>query len=303
MTVTNISELNDWLDAKTVVALGSFDALHKGHVEVVLAAVEYARKNGLVSVVQLVDIPNRQKINSSKKQYEILEQLGVDVVLNQNFSESFRTTRYDEFISEYIAKKYNATAVFVGENYRFGYMAEGDTNSLVEGCKALGICAFVKKCLKLDKIISSTEIRKFITDGEMERAIEYMGRPFALLGKVIHGKALGRTLGFPTANIDIPKGFVVPKQGVYATKIKVCNKNYEGITNVGTRPTLGEEMPNIESFIMNFDGDLYGKDIEVEFYKRLRDIREFESLEDLKGQLEKDKNSACEYFMIRKVCN
>lgn len=301
MTCTNISELKDWFDVKTAVALGSFDALHKGHIEVISAAVEYAKKNGLLSVVQLLDIPNPNRINCDEKRYEVLNRLGADIVLEESFTPEFKAISCERFVAEYLADKYNAAAVFTGENYRFGYMAEGDTQKLTELCERYGIRAFVKKCLKLDKIISSTEIRKFITSGEMERAIEYMGRPFTMLGEVVHGKALGRTLGFPTANIEIPEELVVPADGVYATQVKIDEKVYEAITNVGARPTVGEERPNIESFIIDFDGDLYGKDIAIEFFAKLRDIIEFENLDELKAQLERDKAAAREYFMNKKT--
>ncbi len=302
MVCTNVNDLNKFGGRKTAVALGTFDALHKGHIRVISAMVEYARANNLLAVVQLLNTPNNQKINSHEKKCAILREMGVDVVLDEAFTPEFRAIKYDEFVSEYIGKRYNAAAVFTGDNYRFGHNAEGDTQKLTELCQKLGIAVFVKECLVLDKVVSSTEIRKYIFLGEMEKTTEYMGRPFSMHGEVVHGKALGRKLGFPTANMEIEPGYVVPKNGVYATKISWDDgKSYLAITNVGAKPTVGDEKQSVESYLFDFDGNLYGRFIEVEFFTRLRDITEFKSLEELSKQLTEDKRKALEFFEKEKA--
>ena len=191
-----------------------------------------------------------------------------------------------------ILKKYNAAAVFVGENYRFGFMAEGDVERLRDICGEFNIGVFVVPyVLERDKVVSSSAIRRFVEKGEVEKARDYMSRPFSLSGEVMHGNGVGRKHGFPTANIRIPQEQIVPKDGVYATRINVDGKIYQGLTNLGTKPTVKIDKRNIETYIMDFDGDLYGKKIEIEFLKRIRDTKKFESLGALKKQIEEDKKS------------
>ncbi len=293
MIVTNSNELKNLTgDKKTAVALGSFDALHKGHTEVIGSAVRYARKAGIPAVVQLVEVPCATRVNTLERRIEILERLGADIVVVEEFSPKFKSVGYKEFVSDYLAERYKAEAVFSGDNYRFGHMAEGDTEKLEEECKKYGIRVFVRNCVKLDKVISSTEIRGLIREGKMEKVHEYMGRPFSVSGEVIHGKALGRTIGFPTANINIPKDIVKPKDGVYLSKVLFDGMIFYGVTNIGAKPTVDVEEKNIETYIKDYKGDLYGKTIQVQFLKRLRDIQKFDSLEMLKNQLEEDKKSA-----------
>ena len=290
MIVTNSNDLKLHIDGKkTAVALGSFDAMHKGHTEVIGGAVAYARQNDIPAVVQLVEIPRDVKVNTLEKRIKILEKLGADIVVIEEFSPEFKSVGYKEFVSEYLAERYNAAAVFSGDNYRFGHMAEGDTMKLHEECSKFGIEVFVKTCVKLDRIISSTEIRGLVRDGKMEKVNEYMGRPFSVSGEVVHGKALGRKIGFPTANINIPEGVVEPKEGVYLSRVLVEGMVFYGITNIGAKPTVDVAERTIETYIKDYRGDLYGKVIEIQFLKRIRDIQKFDSIEGLKAQLEKDK--------------
>lgn len=299
MTVTNSNELKNYIkNKKTAVALGSFDALHKGHTKVICRCTEYAAKKGLLSVVQLVEIPNPKRVNTLEKRLEILEAMGADIVVIEEFSPEFKKVSYDEFVREYLVGRYNAAAVFSGENYRFGHMAEGDTQKLTAECAKFGVEVFTEKCVQLEGVISSTEIRNFVENGDMEEATRYMGRPFSLSGRVVHGKALGRTLGFPTANIEIPDGFVIPKSGVYATRVLIDQKSYFSVTNVGAKPTVNDEKPSIEAYIFDFDGEIYGDKIQIEFCKRLRDIKKFENTAQLSGQIEMDKQTTKKYFEI-----
>ena len=208
-----------------------------------------------------MEIPNPKRVNTLEKRLEILEDMGADIVVIEEFSPQFKRVSYDEFVREYLVNRYNAAAVFSGENYRFGYMAEGDTQKLTAECAKFGVEVFTEECVQLEGVISSTEIRRFVEKGDMEGAARYMGRPFSLSGRVVHGKALGRTLGFPTANIEIPHGFVIPKSGVYAARVVIGQKSYFSVVNVGTKPTVNDEKPNIESYIFDFDGEIYGVEI------------------------------------------
>ena len=299
MTITNSIELKNYVkDKKTAVALGSFDALHKGHLKVICGCIEYAQKNGLVSVVQLVEIPNSKRVNTIEKRLEILDDMGADIVVIEEFSQQFKEVKYRDFVEEYLAKRYNAAAVFSGDNYRFGYMAEGDTQKLMAECGKYGIEVFVSDCVRLEGTISSTEIRKFVENGDMEKATLCMGRPFSLSGRVVHGKALGRKLGFPTANIEIPDGFVVPQCGVYAAVVVVGKDRFYSIANVGAKPTVNDKKPNIEAYMFDFNDEIYGDEIQVEFCKKLRDIKKFENIAELSRQIERDKLDAEKYFGV-----
>ncbi len=295
MIVTTNFELKKYLTKKTAAALGTFDAVHKGHMAVIKNAVEYAKKENLIALVQLVE-SGCERVNSLQKRLKIFEEMGVDIVVVEKFTEEFRKVAYQDFVSEYLAKKYNAGAVFTGENYRFGHKAEGDVQKLSELCSQYGIEVFVQKSVVIDTVVSSTQIRKFVASGNLEKVSEYMGRPFSVSGIVVSGKALGRKLGFPTANIEIPENTVMPPCGVYATRVLSGGKWYFGITNIGTKPTVEDEKPNIETYMLGFSGDIYGKEIEVEFHKKLRDIIKYGDVGELKNQIEKDKVTAKEYF-------
>ena len=296
MIVVNSSEIRKFTEKKTSVALGSFDALHQGHTRLIKMAADIARGRGYTSLVQLFRIPpggyNSQGalecVNTLEKRLSILESMGVDMVVIEDFDESFRKTGYKDFVAEYIDGKYNAAVVCAGYNYRFGFKAEGDTSSLVEECQKLGVDVHIQECVRLDRAISSSLIRETVRCGDMEKAARYMGRRFSLCGEVVKGRQLGRVMGFPTANINLPDGIVVPSEGVYKTYVVIDGIQYTGITNVGGKPTVNIRELNCETHIIGFDGDLYGRQIEIEFCSRIRNIQNFESIDELKMQLEKD---------------
>lgn len=292
MKVTNSSELKRYLNKKTAVALGSFDALHKGHVQVIGEANNFAKDNGLLSLVQLVEMPRlAERVKTLEQRLDILESMGVDIVVIENFTEDFKAVGYKEFVARYLNGVYNAKAVFAGDNYRFGHLAEGDTHKLSKECKKYGIDVFIQPCVELEGVISSSRIRDLVKGGKMEKAFELMSRPYSIRGEVVHGRGIGRSMGFPTANIDIPKNMVIPKDGVYLSRVLFESQEFCGITNVGSKPTVDVSNKNIETYIAGYDGDLYGETIEIEFLKYLRGIRKFDSLEELKTQLEKDKEN------------
>lgn len=287
----------------SAVALGDFDAIHKGHIEIINSAGEYARENGLLWAVYMFSRrPNKmgKSINTLEKRLEILEKLGVDAVITEEFTEEYKNTDCGEFVSEYVIKRLNAKAVFVGYNYHFGKGAKGDAKTLKELCETYKTKVFVNDCIQIENVaLSSSEIRKLIENGETERAKLFMGRYFSVSGKVVQGKKLGRTIGFPTANVEYPKDTVIPQNGVYISRTTVGDNRYYSITNVGEKPTVSDENKNIETTIGEFSQDIYGEIIEVEFVKKIRDIEKFDSLSELKKQLETDMNEAKEYFEKR----
>lgn len=287
----------------SAVALGNFDALHKGHIAIIADMLGFAKEHKLVPVVYMFkDSPNKGElgINSLEKRIEILEEMGVRVTVAEEFND-IKNIPYDKFVDEYIKNRMGAKAVFVGFNYRFGKGAEGDAKILQDLCKKDNVNVFIKDCVKIDAVtVSSSKIKEFIAEGKMEKVREFMTRGFSISGTVIKGKQLGRTIGFPTANIEYPKGVVLPKEGVYITICKIGENKYYSITNVGEKPTVSDKRKNIETAIGDFDGDIYGEQIEIEFCKRIRDISRFDNLDKLRGQLLQDMDMAKIFFDAEK---
>ncbi len=293
MIVAKSEELNKYTKKKTAVALGSFDAIHKGHIAIISETVKYAEQNNMLSMVQLFEVPpavmnGAGAINTLDKRIEIIEALGADIVVVECFDETFKSMEYNDFVCEYLKKHYNSGAVIAGDNYRFGHCARGNAKSLTELCGQCNIDVKIVACLELEGVISSTRIREYIRCGDVEHATALMTRPYSISGEVVRGRSLGNSIDFPTANINIPDGRIIPKDGVYASRVKIGKETFDGITNVGTKPTIECDTRNIETYIKNFDDNLYGKRIEVEFIKRIRDIIKFNSLNELKDQLKQD---------------
>ncbi len=292
MIVTNSLELKKHIqNKKAAVALGSFDALHKGHMKVISKMVGFARKNGILSIVQLFEKPLRdERVNLLDKRISLLENIGVDIVVVERFDDEFCSIKYKEFVSDILKNRYNAAKVFSGENYRFGHNAEGDALKLKEECKKYGIETEILPCLKIDdNVISSTAVRTLLKSGDVASASELLERPYEVEGEIIHGRGFGHTIGFPTANISIPENLIIPKDGVYLTKVSLEGKSYAGITNVGAKPTVDDLEKSIETYISGIDGDLYGKTLKIEFIKRIRNVKKFDDVNALKAQLEEDK--------------
>ncbi len=282
----------------SAVAMGDFDAIHKGHQAIILDMIKYAKENDLLSVVYMFASPPNKSfphINTLSKRIEILEKLGVECCVIEEFTFEYKHTSCEDFVKEYIKHRLNAKGVFVGFNYRFGATASGDTSLLERLCKDTKV--FVMPCIKINDIpVSSTVIREMIEIGRVDCAREFMGRCFSIKGCVVKGRQLGRTIGFPTANIEYPEETVVPMEGVYITRCKIGNDRYYSITNVGEKPTVMEEHRNIETAVMDFSRDIYGEEIEIEFNKYIRKIKKFDSLDDLKKQLTNDIIKAKEFF-------
>lgn len=288
----------------TAVALGVFDAMHLGHLEIIDEVVSYAKNNGLKSVVYMFrNIPKSvltktdiKNVNLFKKRLHILKERGVDIVVAERFTEEYMKISYTDFVKDYLVDKFDAKFVCAGFNYHFGYKGLGDTEKLKELCEGYGIKVHIAECKALEKPVSSTLLRRLIADGEVEEAAKYLGRPFSVTRKIEHGESLGHTIGFPTANIQLPDFHIVPKFGVYITRAKVKGKWYPAITNVGGKPTVGTNKPCIETYILDFDDNVYGEEIEIEFRRYIRSIAKFENLGELKKQLELDKKAARKYF-------
>ena len=288
-TITSIEKIDTIKES--VVTIGNFDGLHRGHQVLIKKATEYAKANNISSVVfTFKNHPvnyfrpgSIKNIITSEEKIKILKSMGVDYVIN------------------ILLDKLNVKNVIVGHDFTFARNKEGNVKLLQELSKQYGFSLEIVNSIKLGDVrISSTYIRKLILDGSVEDIYKYLGRNYKLSGEVIHSKKLGRTIGFPTANISINKNMIIPKVGIYATKVYVNGKIYYGATNIGYNPTVNGDNLSIETNILNFDEDIYGKVITIEFLERIRDEKKFNGIEELKSQLQKDTNYVCKKYICKR---
>ncbi|MDU4938470.1 MAG: bifunctional riboflavin kinase/FAD synthetase [Clostridium sp.] len=298
-------KLNRFLEEGTYsyVALGSFDGLHSGHLSLVNKIIELANENKGRSIVYTFKNHPRTLIkgatppkllmdNESKE--EILEALGVDLIYFEEFNEEYMKLTPEGFI-KYLCEKFKVKGIVVGFNYRFGYKNIGNIEMLKELSDKYGYELYVMEpCNYENEVISSTRIRDELLNGNVDKAMKMLNRPYIIKGKVVHGKKLGRTIGFPTANLDYSKEALIPRKGVYYTNVQWQGKIYKGITSVGNNPTVNGDKLTIETYILDFNNDLYGHNIKVYFIKKIRDEKKFNSIDDLVIQLKKDKDYALE---------
>lgn len=298
-------KLNRFLEEGTYsyVALGSFDGLHSGHLSLVNKIIELANENKGRSIVYTFKNHPRTLIkgttppkllmdNESKE--EILESLGVDLIYFEEFNEEYMKLTPEGFI-KYLCEKFKVKGIVVGFNYRFGYKNIGNIEMLKELSTKYGYELYVMEpCNYENEVISSTRIRNELFNGNVDKAMKMLNRPYIIKGKVVHGKKLGRTIGFPTTNLDYSKEILIPSKGVYYTNVEWQGKIYKGITSVGNNPTVNGNKLTIETYILDFNNDLYGHNIKVYFIKKIRDEKKFNSIDDLVIQLKKDKNYALE---------
>ena len=302
MEIFNISDISEIKkeNKKRVVALGFFDGIHKAHQKIIGSAVVEATEKGFKSAVITLDKSpkeyfgktSEESLTPTNKKNELLTNLGVDEVYYLEFNEKLQNLSAEEFINN-ILKKLNVDKVFCGFDYRFGYKGLG-TPDLI---KDSGIEVIVQEKQKIDEEkISTTVLKEFVRKGEFSKYKEYTGRFYSISGLVVKGRQLGRTINFPTANLELDDKYLLPDtNGVYITKIKVNNNIYKSVTNIGYNPTVSAEKNKkfIETHILDFDEDIYGEKIEIYFYEFLRKEQKFESFDHLKEQLKLDKKN-CE---------
>lgn len=278
------------------MALGAFDGVHIGHKKLIENIVNYSKKTGCRSCVYTFDnLPSGAKyITDWQQRTDVFKRLGTDYLYIQKFDADFKDMSAKKFLDKYIK---NAAYVTVGFNFRFGKGREGNTSLLEEYCKENGIVFEIVQPVYLgSEIVSSTKIRGYIEENNFETAKNMLGYHFCVKGVVEHGNAIGRTIGFPTANICVDENRIMPTEGVYATVTEYDGKKYASITNYGGKPTFKDNKILLETNIFNFDGDLYGKEISVFFLEKLRNIVGFGSAEELKRQLTDDKNKSLKIF-------
>lgn len=294
-TITSIEKIDTIKES--VVTIGNFDGIHKGHQVLIEKATEYAKKNNVISIVFTFKNhpvnyfkPNSVKnIITNNDKIKILKTMGVDYIINIPFDEYMTKISGDDFVKDILIDKLGAKKIIVGHDFTFARNKEGNIALLQKLSKKYGFLLEIVNPVKIDDIrISSSYIRKLILDGKVEDACKYLGRNYKLSGEVIHSKKLGRTIGFPTANISINENIIIPKVGIYATKVYVNGEIYYGATNVGYNPTVNGKKLSIETNILEFNDDIYGKVITIEFLERIRDEKKFNGIEELKEQLQKD---------------
>jgi riboflavin kinase/FMN adenylyltransferase len=295
----------------TGVGLGNFDGLHIGHMALINTLISECRLHGLQSVVYTFkkhpDTMLRKAlisplITTNDMKTRLLASTDLDTLYYQEFDEAFSRLSPEEFIKNILVDMLKIRLAVVGFNYRFGFMGKGDVEFLRRSGEKLGFRVIVIPPVKVNsEVVSSTLIREYIKRGKIERVFQLLGRHFSLYGTVVDGKRVGRTLGFPTANITAHPDMVVPANGVYITKTKYDDKWVNSITNVGTAPTLkNKSVFSIETHLLDFDEDIYGKDIEVCFINKLRSEKKFENIEALKKQVALDIKKARSYWEIMK---
>jgi len=291
--------LDDIMDIEpSAVALGNFDGVHLGHQELIKKAVERARADGLKAAVFTFSnhpknlLPHEKKVKSildKKEKAEIIEGLGVDYLFNIPFTKAVMTMTPEQFVQNLLLDKFNMKAAFCGFNYNFGYKAQGNPDVLREIGAREGFTVTEMPPYKIKgDIVSSSLIRTLVASGQVEKCKTYMGRHYAIGGEVVVGNRLGRKLGFPTSNLVIDQDMVTPPNGVYITYCTYNGVQYPSVTNVGIKPTIGTYTKNVETHIFNFDKELYGKHITVEFLKKTRDEVKFDSVRDLSEQIVRD---------------
>lgn len=282
----------------TALAIGNFDGVHKGHQKMLDTLKKVAYDLGVPSVVYTfsehpINVINGKNtlplIYSNLKKAELIEKSGIHTLFFEDFL-SVRDFSAEDFVKEILVDKFNVSAVVIGQDGRFGNNGKGDAKLLSDLGKTYGFSVHIVESVKVSGVIcSSTEIRKRISSGDVNGAGAILTRPYSFSGTVIADKRLGRTYGYPTANITLNDEYIKPKSGVYATNVKIGDISKKAITNVGT--TSFDNNERIESHILDFSADLYGKEIEVEFLYYMRDFKSFTSTDELKTQLDEDKKT------------
>ena len=273
------------------MSLGKFDGFHRGH-RLLLDRI-LAQKELHSTVFTFDGILKDKQIYLETEKRLLLERLGVEREVIFPFCEETKTMAPEVFIREMLVKRMDAKLICVGEDFHFGRGRLGDVAMLSDGAEKYGyeLCVF-PKMKEAGEVISSTRIRRELADGRIETANGLLGEPYFVSGEVMHGNALGRTIGMPTANLLPEEQKLLPVYGVYATRVEVDGQRYAGVTNVGMKPTVGADRVSVETTLLDFDGNLYGKQITVYFLYFLRPEQRFDSLEELKAQMERDKAEA-----------
>jgi riboflavin kinase/FMN adenylyltransferase len=292
---------------KTIVTLGTFDGVHLGHNVILDKICNTAKQENLESVL-LTFFPHPRLIvsndseikmlNTMAEKAKLLKQKGIQNFIIHPFDKLFSELSPREFVAQILVKQLNIQKIIIGYDHKFGKNRAADFNDLIAFGKEFGFEVEEIPAKQVDEVaVSSTKIRNSLLEGNISLANDYLGYSYMLSGIVIKGNQLGRTIGFPTANIEVSENYkLIPKNGVYIVSAIVNNQTIFGMMNIGIKPTLGDNIPTIEVHLLDFSEDIYGQEIQVNVIERLRDEQKFESFEALKSQLEIDKTNTLDYF-------
>lgn len=309
----NLSLFNERFEKeKLVVTIGNFDGLHLGHKKIILKMKDVALSSNSKTMViftephakeffsfnkDITEQPTR--ISPWRDKFKRLEDESVDYAFFLKFNISLQTMVPEVFIKE-VLDSLNISHLLIGDDFRFGQDRKGDYTLLQKWSDSKGIKLSKLPTFSIEKRrVSSSWIRETLSKGDFEMTKDLLGRPYSFEGKVVPGNRLGRTIGFPTANIWLPKNNL-PIKGVFSVKIRLDMSELKGIANIGIRPTVGGTSPVLEVNIFDFKEDIYGKRLKVQFVKKIRDEKKFDSLEELKTQIVKDVKTAQEQLLNEK---
>lgn len=292
---------------KTIITIGTFDGVHLGHKSILDKMKNASLDNQYESLV-LTFFPHPRMVlqqdssikllNTIDEKAALLEKFGIDNLIIHPFDEAFSNLSAEEFVKEILVNKLNIHKIIIGHDHRFGKNRTADINDLILFGKKYGFEVEQIGAKEIDEIaISSTKIRKALLEGKIKLANEYLGYSYFISGKVIEGKKIGRTIGFPTANIKINENYkLLPKNGVYIVSSEIDNVLHYGMMNIGKNPTIGENEQSIEVHFFNLDKDIYNKNLKISILEHIREEQKFNSLTELQTQLEKDKLFSLNYI-------
>lgn len=292
--------------SRQVVALGNFDGLHRGHQKLVHRTVEAARHIGGKSVIftfephplqVLKPAESPPLIITAERKAAMLAGWGVDILVFVPFTLEFAALSPEEFVRLVLVERIGVARVVVGYNYRFGQKGIGDTQILEELGRRYGFTVDIVPAVRYKgQTVSSSRIRTLVQAGELEEAFELLGYRLTWEGEVVSGCQIGRSIGFPTANLDFAENVLLPGRGVYIAEATFQGKKFPGVANVGIKPTVGGNSTTVEVYLFDFHEDIYGQRLQLTFLRKLRDERQFASLAALKEQIKNDVKAAREFF-------
>ncbi|SHJ44534.1 bifunctional riboflavin kinase/FAD synthetase [Tepidibacter formicigenes] len=293
--VKDLKKIN--LKNNTVVTIGNFDGVHIGHQNIINKTISIAKEKNLKSILfTFSNHPINFFVNDSIKnlmtiqeKYNFIKNMGIDIVLPIPFNESIIKLTPDEYIEEILIKRLKVKELIIGHDFKFGKNRGGNADFLKKVAQIYDFNVRVIEPIKIENIrVSSTYIRKLLEEGNIKRVRKFLGREYNINGVVVHGKKVGRKLGFPTINLKVDEDILIPKIGVYRTKVKIENDFYDGATNIGYTPTIQNKNFSIETYIIDYNGDLYKKEVSLYFIERIRDEIQFKTIEELRNQMKND---------------
>ncbi|KAF2520206.1 bifunctional riboflavin kinase/FAD synthetase [Flavobacterium salilacus subsp. salilacus] len=292
---------------KTIVTLGTFDGVHKGHKSILDRLLKSSQSSDCESVV-LTFFPHPRMVlqqnndikllNTMNEKAYLLEQQGIDHLIVHPFDHAFSRLTAEEFVKDILVDKLNICKIIIGHDHRFGRNRTATIDDLIHFGTVYDFEVEQISALEVNEVsVSSTKIRNALDKGDITTANEFLGYNYFLSGTVVEGKKLGRTIGFPTANIHIEEDYkLIPADGVYVVSATIEGKTIQGMMNIGTNPTVGGTKQTIEINFLDFDGNLYGKELRINLHKRLRGEVKFQSIDVLKVQLAEDRTATLNYF-------